>query len=561
MKTRIRAFVFFCTALSSFSQQPNFQWAKQIGGSGLDEGYAVTTDQAGNVYATGSFDGTVDFDPGPGVFNLSGNPKTFIVKLDASGSFIWAKNTNAILSNAITVDASGNVYTTGRFGGVIDFDPGAGIYNLTSSGLDDIFILKLDALGNFIWAKNVGGSQSGDQGLSIKTDASGNIYTTGNFTSFGDFDPGMGVTNLTPSSTNSDEIFILKLDMSGNFVWAKSMGSIGNDYGFSIAIDAAQSVYTTGFFGLTADFDPGPSTYSLAPLSNNFDVFISKLDINGDFVWAKQLGTNSSSTNKCSLTIDGSSNVYVTGLYIGTVDFDPGPTSYTMTANGNTDIFILKIDGAGNFNWVKNMGGISSDGGISIALDGSNNIYTTGYFFGTADFDPGAATFTLASAGSTDIFVSQLDPSGNFGWAVSLGGVSTDYVNCIASDATGNVYITSGFSGTVDFDPGPNIFNLADNGAADVFVFKMHQQPLALVETSNYESIITYPNPTKDVLNIENDFLFENTQLKITDLLGRIVYETELTKQINIKELKPGIYFLQVYDKEKLMAIEKIIKE
>ncbi|MBA3682131.1 MAG: T9SS type A sorting domain-containing protein, partial [Bacteroidetes bacterium] len=274
-----------------------------------------------------------------------------------------------------------------------------------------------------------------------------------------------------------------------------------------------------------------------------------------------QLGTNSSSTDKCALTIDASSNVYVTGLYIGTVDFDPGPASYTMTTNGNPDIFVLKIDAAGNFTWAKTMGGISSDGGIAITLDAANNIYTTGYFFGTADFDPSAATFNLTSAGSNDIFISKLDASGNFGWAVRLGGGTTDYVNCIASDATGNVYLTSGFSGVIDFDPGPGIFNLADNGAADIFIFKMHQQPLSLNENINDELIHVYPNPTANILKLSGYSFSKNSNYIISDFLGQKLLESKLEDEINLSTLKNGIYYLQVFENEKLIACKKIIKE
>jgi hypothetical protein len=100
------------------------------------------------------------------------------------------------LALGIAVDSSGNVYTTGRFHGTVDFDPGAGTKNLTSAGSDDIFVSKLDSVGNFVWAISMGGSNS-DQGRGISVDSSGNVYTTGAFQGTSDFDPGAGTANLT----------------------------------------------------------------------------------------------------------------------------------------------------------------------------------------------------------------------------------------------------------------------------------------------------------------------------------------------------------------------------
>ncbi|MBL4753319.1 MAG: SBBP repeat-containing protein, partial [Flavobacteriales bacterium] len=133
------------------------------------------------MYITGFYDGTVDFDPGPSTFTMTTNGSSgdvFIQKLDANGNFIWAKSmggTSAKLSRSITTDASGNVYITGYFeSSVVDFDPGPGTFNLSSNGLKDVFIQKLDALGNFVWAKSMGGT-SNDLSYSITTDASGNV--------------------------------------------------------------------------------------------------------------------------------------------------------------------------------------------------------------------------------------------------------------------------------------------------------------------------------------------------------------------------------------------------
>jgi hypothetical protein len=175
-------------------------------------------------------------------------------------TFDWAKSmgsTGADYGNSITTDASGNVYTTGLFQDTVDFDPGAGTFNLTCNGSSDIFIQKLDANGNFIWAKSMG-SFSGDVPNSVAVDALGNVYTTGYFNGTVDFDPGPGVANLTSASI-SGNIFVQKLDAAGNYVWAKRMGGSGFCYGNSVALDASNLTYFSGskalFFQKNASAD------------------------------------------------------------------------------------------------------------------------------------------------------------------------------------------------------------------------------------------------------------------------------------------------------------------
>ena len=251
MKKLLLLSICLVAAVLANAQMPKLTWAKSIGGSSYYRGSSIKVDASGNVYTTGNFTGTADFDPGSGTFNLTADAAggdIFISKLDASGNFIWAKSIGSIgndVGSSISVDASGNVYITGYFAGfaggtaAADFDPGSGTFNLTSAGDADIFILKLDASGNFVWAKSMGGTTN-EYGTSIALDASGNFYTTGSFQGTADFDPGTATFNLTSAgSAGYSDIFISKFDTSGNFVWAKSMGdSTLHDAGTSIALDS-----------------------------------------------------------------------------------------------------------------------------------------------------------------------------------------------------------------------------------------------------------------------------------------------------------------------------------
>ncbi len=362
--------------------------------------------------------------------------------------------------NDVAVDASGNVYTTGLFSGTVDFDPGPGTVNLTAFGSNaDIFVQKLDSTGNLVWAKRMGGTFS-DYGYGIAVDASGNVYTTGLFSSTADFDPGAGIFNLTPSG--STDIFVQKLDFAGNFVWAKRMGGTAADEGLEIAVDGPGNIYCTGIFSGTADFDPGAGVTNLTSVGNR-DIYVQKLDSTGNFQWAKSMGSSLQDSGN-GIAVDGSGNVYTTGSFQGTADFDPGAGVMNVTSAGSFDIFVQKLDASGNFVWAKVMGGTGSDGGIGIAVDGSGNAHATGYFNDTVDFDPGAGTSNLTSAGGNDAFVQKLDTSGNFVWAAGLGGTGLEFGTDLAVDGSGNVYATGQFEVTVDFDPGAGTANLTSAG-------------------------------------------------------------------------------------------------
>ena len=495
MKTILNYWTHYLIALGIFvtinSEGQTFQWAKRIGSGGIDNGLGIKVDINGNVYTVGTFRGTVDFDPGVGVFNLvsSGTDDIFISKIDASGNFVWAKSIGGVYSDnglGIVLDVSGGVYTTGNFAGTLDFDPGPGTFTMSASAFD-CFILKLDANGNFVWAKQIGGVGSSNEcGYAITIDTNSNIYTTGYFQGFGDFDPGVGTYTL--SALLGHDVFISKLDPSGNFVWAKQFGGFNDEFGNSISVDITGNVYTTGYFLGNVDFDPGAGSFNLA--SNGLDdVFISKLDPSGNFIWAKKLGSTGSDRSY-DITLDGSSGVYTTGYFGGTLDFDPGAGTFTMTpvGVGTYPAFISKLDASGNFVWAKKFdGATTSNVGYSIDIDGLGNVCTTGQFSGTTDFDPAAGTYTLSAAGNYDIFIHKLDASGNFLWAGQMGGpASVNVGQAIAVDLNYGIYVTGYFTSTADFDAGPGFFNMTSWGTTDIFIVKYPvcsvapSQPLAI---------------------------------------------------------------------------------
>ncbi|MCH8330321.1 MAG: SBBP repeat-containing protein [Bacteroidetes bacterium] len=439
--------------LTATNAQVHLEWAKSIGGIAQDGGSSITTDASGNVYITGVFGSTVDFDPGPGIYNMTINGSTgpFIVKLDANGSFIWAEHMgpNDDASD-IAVGISGDLFVTGKIAG-------------------GTFILKLDSNGNSVWTKTIDRST----GNSINIDIHGNILIIGEYDGVVDFDPGLDTFEMASNSGSGNDIFILKLDTAGNFIWARSFGTADPDYGRSITSDHLGNVYATGDFMWTVDFDPGPDTFLMSSAGRT-DVFILKLDANGAFIWAKRIGA--SEYDHCwGITTDILGNVYTTGRFGFTVDFDPGSAFFNLTAGGTFDAFVLKLNSSGNFIWANSINSAQSVRGYSIATDAADFIYTTGFYIGTADFDPSSNTFNLTSNGFADGYIQKLDPGGNFVWAVSLGATLDDIGKSVATDMLGNIYVTGSYQGTADFDPDTAIFNLTSDSLSDIFVLKLGQ--------------------------------------------------------------------------------------
>ncbi len=385
---------------------------------------------------------------------------------------------------SVTVDQSGNIYATGYFSGSADFDPGIGVQNLISNGSMDIFIIKISPIGNLIWAQSYGNGNY-DEGVAIELDNNNNIQIIGGFCSTIDFDFGPGVRNFTSKSIR--DIFNLKLDSSGNYIWANSIGNNfkGGCFGNSIAIDNNGYLYTVGYFRETMDFDPnnGISTFT----ANNLDWggFVQKLDSVGNYQWANVMTGQLLGIGGCypySTKTDQYSNLITVGDFSGTIDFDPSTNISLLNGNGSSDIFIQKSDSSGNLIWAKAIGGIGEDHCYSVTTDLIGSIYLTGFFIGTVDFDPGQSIYNVAANSSfingSAIFILKLDANGNFQWVQTLPNQFpqvSNFGNSIKTDNIKNIYVAGDFNNNVDFNPTSSFYYLQSNGNNDAFVLKLGQ--------------------------------------------------------------------------------------
>ncbi|MGC6421117.1 MAG: SBBP repeat-containing protein [Chitinophagales bacterium] len=599
--------IVICLSTFSYAQQVNFDWAISFGaGNFIDAGESIAVDGSGDVYTIGAFRGTIDFDPGPGSNNLTsqGGYDVFIQKLDPSGNFLWAKSFGGTYNDygqSITVDASGNVYTTGYFRGTVDFDPGAGTNNLTSQGGTDVFIQKLDPSGNFLWAKSFGGTSS-DYGNSITLDASGNVYTIGAFQGMADFDPGAGTNNLT--AQGSYDVFIQKLDPSGNFLWAKSFGGSDGDRGLSIAVDTAGNVYTTGYFRAFVDFDPGVGTTFLSSVGRT-DVFIQKLDTNGDFLWAQTFG-DIQNDQANSIAVDVFGNIYTTGYFIGPADFDPGIDTFYLTASMNSeDGFVQKLNqcaantgtdvitACDSYTWIDGQTYTASNDTATftlmnaagcdsvVTLDLTINNSTTGtdvitacdsytWIDGTTyTSSNNTAMFTLTNAAGCDSVVTlDLTINSVSDITTSLIGVTITATNSTATyqwlDCDNGFAPISGetnqaFMATAN---GNYAVELTENGCIDTSAC-VSITTVGFTENSFGDAFAVYPNPTAGNFSINLGAFYDHAEVRITDVSGSVIQTKSIlqTQQIDLSITSPpGLYIVTVDAGEK-RAIIRVVKE
>lgn len=410
-----------------------------------------------------------------------------IIKMDATGKTILETKIPGAGNSAIndfTIDLDGNIYITGFYSGTGDFDPGPGVFNLYGTAefykgfYENAFILKLNNNGDFVWAKSHGGiGCEGCEGRLIAISPKGEVYIAGEFFGTTDFDPSPGKFNLTSGNYRNhfyEDIFISKLDASGEFIWAKSMGGNLRDIVNAISLDPSGNVYTTGSFMETADFNPGLETFNLSVEEGRGDVehaFLSKLDSKGDFVWAKKISRYDYGKGM-AIAIDASENILLTGK--SSILRDEYRQQYDEC------VYIAKFDKVGEKVWSKEYIGFDIYSG-AVALDHSNRIYLVGAFKGTVDFDPDTSTYNLISTSDStnkfapanyDGFISILDSDGKFISAFQFGGIKSDAISGVALDESANLYAKGVFEGVVNFEKNSDKFKMnSENGS--LFILKM----------------------------------------------------------------------------------------
>jgi hypothetical protein len=381
-----------------------------------DYANGVATDSSGNVYVTGGTKGGLDGN------TSAGNTDLFVIKYNSSGTKQWTKQLGSSgrdSTNGVATDSSGNVYVTGVTFGGLDWN--------TSAGANDLFVVKYNSSGTKQWTKQLG-SASTDFANGVATDSSGNVYVAG--ATYGGLD---GNTN----AGNSD-LFVVKYNSSGTNPGTKQLGTAEYDEARGVATDSSGNVYVVG-----------GTKGKLAGASNSgrTDVFVIKYNSSGTKQWTKSLGTWQNDLAN-GVATDSSGNFYVAGITYKHLDGN--------TSGGNADLFVVKYNSSGKKQWTQQLGTSSRDHARGVATDSSGNVYVTGDTYGGLDGN--------TNAGYNDLFVVKYLDNGTKQWTKQLGTSSTDLANGVATDSSGNVYVTGGTYGGLDGN--------TNAGNSDLFVVK-----------------------------------------------------------------------------------------
>jgi hypothetical protein len=404
----------------------------------------------------------------------NGEWDVYLSRFDSSGNLAWAETFGGSavdFAEGIVANGSGEIYVTGFFESTVDFDPGSGLNEHIPIGQSDVYLSKFDSNGALLWVRTWGSLLDDKPGDMAIDSATGDVYVTGFYESQADFDPDADVYTLTP--VGGRDVFLTKYNPAGDFQWARSWGGSGEDNGACAIVDSSGNIWTGGWFHGTVDFDPGSGTDNHAMVGTQ-DGFLSQLDSAGAFIIANTWGGAGGYARADALAINSAGAIFVTGGFDGTVDFLAGAGTDNHSSNGSRDAFLTRYDSAGSYNWTVTWGGTGYEFGNQVAIDSANAVYIAGQFEGTVDFNPGSVFDNHTSQGMADIFVSKLDSAGNFVWARTLGSTGEDRGFFVTSDSNNNVYSCGRYSDTVDFDPGTGTDDHVSNGDIDAFLLKYH---------------------------------------------------------------------------------------
>jgi hypothetical protein len=480
-------------AAVSLAKAQELEWATRAGGASSDEGFGIATDQRGNTYVAGQFQGNATFGMGEAnetSLRAVGSGDLFVAKYAPDGTLLWATSaggSSGDRGDAIATDPRGNSYVTGDFQRTVTFGEGENATSLQAEGETDVFVAKYAPDGTLLWATSAGGASSGDAGLAIATDRRGSSYATGIFSGTATFGAGEAKETVLETEGGID-VFVAKYAPDGTLLWATSAGGPSNDFPGGIATDRRGNSYVAGSFWVgPARFGEGEANETVLEAVGLDDVFVAKYAPDGTLLWATSAGGASNNSGN-DIATDPRGNSYVTGWFRRNATFGAGEANEILLEAdfGLPDLFVAKYAPDGTLLWATSARSTDSarsgSGGAGIAIDPRGNSYVTGSLGGTATFGAGEANETVLEAvGLADVFVVKYAPDGTLTWATSSRGVAgppgrpggyADGVD-IATGPHGGSYVTGIFAGTATFGAGEANENaLKAVGSTDVFVAK-----------------------------------------------------------------------------------------
>lgn len=520
-------------------------YAKSAVGNRLDEGNGIAIDNNGNIYITGQFESaTLNFGTVSITNNSSNNDAdAFVAKFDPSGNCLWAKTIGGVadeFGSAIDVDNNGNVFVTGYFESA---SVTVGSQTLTSYGDRDIFIVKLNTSGDFLWAKGAGGNYE-DEAYGVSCDGSGNAYITGYYWSNS---VNFGSSSIT--SAGDVDAFLAKYNSDGTLGWAKTVGGDGDDRGTALVSDNDGNVFITG------GYESASLNFGAATLTNSEEykkyMYVAKYNTSGTNLWAKSAYSVGARTSGAGISLDQSGNCYIGGVFDGTTA-NFGTHTITNNKPGGSNAFIAKYNSSGVDQWASNaVSGPEGNQTYCITTDNAGNSFISGWF--TSPNVTFGGIVLSSSAYGDNIFLVKYNTNGQVtnAYAFKGSGMSGGYGNGICSDNNGNAYLTGYFEGT-NMTFGST--TLTNTGSYDVYWTKASPGATAIDKMNSKVNILIYPNPMNTSATIQCKVFVKNGTLKIYNQFGELVSEIKNINGnrfvFNRENLPAGIYTVQLLDNE-----------
>jgi hypothetical protein len=467
-------------------------WHLTGGGPSVDFINKIMQDKSGNIIITGAFSGTVDFDPGPGVFNLSidlqhTHSDAFVAKYTAAGTFLWAKKF-AAAQNApdhglqLAIDDTNNIYMVGEYQGDIQFFPGGTWYNWGNApGKPRLFMTKLDSTGNFKWGygwQNTGLSAYmyikpfyWDNTETFFIGSDGFLYLGGVFSGKMNFNPNSSISLYDSTiSSGSRCPFFLKISSSGEVQKVKSLKSQNSNAIFNFNHFTMDS---NGDLWIASKNDQGFFLFDTIYLNQNpptaHEGTMIRMDTSFSYLWHYTLRSGNFKFLKFK-----NNQFYAMVNYVPSnspIDFDPGPAIVTPPFFGGDDIALVKYGSNGNLISFFAFGGSGND--VANAIDFTNNsdIFILGDFQGTIDVDPGPGIVAHQKNGlGFDLFLSRYDSNGTYISSTSFGSLDEDTSLDILVLEDNEVILSGEYRASMDIDPGTNSLIVGNNGGQDMFL-------------------------------------------------------------------------------------------
>ena len=395
----------------------------------------IVPDEKGDILVCGYFEGTMDAGGGALTSDVA---DMSLVKLDKDGNHLWSKLLGGPLNQVgqVVPDGQGGIILTGQMEGSMDLGAGP----LVSEGGFDAFIARFDAAGDLLWNKSFGGPGYQNAGQA-RIDPMGNIVLSGRFEQSID----LGEGPLT--SAGDHDAYVAKLDLEGNLLWSRSFGDPNQQLAVNVQTDRAGNILFTGFFVGSIDFGGGALTSA-----GGFDVFVAKLDPQGNHLWSHGFGGDQIET-VAALAVGASDHVFVTGTFNGTVDFGAGPMEAHPGLLG--DIFVIELDASGKLVQARAIAGDGQRIPYGLTLDAGGSPIVTGQFTGM--LDAGGGPLETTSLGDYDAFVFKLDPAGNHVYSARFGDGKMQVGEAVSMAAPDQPIVGGAFDGTIDLGDGPYV--------------------------------------------------------------------------------------------------------